>query len=143
MSAKHLTLAGGVGNRGRVYCGNFQRYGVMLGPKKKEQFKQLLETRLADAQETLAAAEQELRTLSARHADAADQATAEYERQALAHKTAINRNLIQNLNRTLQRIERGTFGECAECGGEIESKRLEAIPWARFCVACQQARERT
>ena len=41
----------------------------------------------------------------------------------------------------VERIQHGSFGECAECGGDIEPKRLEAIPWARYCVKCQEARE--
>jgi len=38
-------------------------------------------------------------------------------------------------------IRLGSFGECAACGGDVEPKRLEAIPWARYCVKCQEARE--
>jgi DnaK suppressor protein len=41
----------------------------------------------------------------------------------------------------VKRMSQGTFGECAQCGAEIETKRLEAIPWARYCVKCQEARE--
>jgi RNA polymerase-binding transcription factor DksA len=33
------------------------------------------------------------------------------------------------------------FGECVECGGDIELKRLEAIPWVRYCMKCQEVRE--
>jgi RNA polymerase-binding transcription factor DksA len=50
---------------------------------------------------------------------------------------------VESLNRALERIRQGTYGVCAECGGDIEPKRLEAIPWARYCVTCQEARERT
>jgi DnaK suppressor protein len=115
----------------------------MVSSRKTEYFKQLLETRLAEAQRVLAAAEQEQRSTSTKHPDEADQAAAEFDRQALAHKIVRTQNLIQNLSRALQRLQQGGFGECAECGGEIESKRLEAIPWARYCIACQQAREHT
>ena len=65
----------------------------------------------------LATAKQETRASAARHADPADQAAAEYERQSIVHKS----------NTT--------------CGGDIEPKRLEVIPWARYCVKCQEARE--
>jgi RNA polymerase-binding transcription factor DksA len=50
---------------------------------------------------------------------------------------------IHGLKQALERLRQGTFGECAECGGEIEPKRLEAIPWARYCVKCQEAREQS
>ena len=115
----------------------------MLSAKKTEAYKQLFEARLAEAQRALASAEQETRATATRHPDSADQAAAEYERQSLAHKTGSARRLVRNLQRALERIRQGSFGECAECGGEIEAKRLEALPWAQLCVACQQAREVT
>ena len=110
---------------------------------KAEHFRQLLETRLAEAQRVLASAEQETRASAAKHADSADQAAAEFDRQTLAHTAAVAGQMIQTLNRALERIHQGSFGECAECGGDIEPKRLEALPWAQYCVTCQEARERT
>ena len=115
----------------------------MPSPKKTEQLRQSLENRLAEAQRLLASAVEETRAYAARHADSADQALAEYERQTLAHKAAAAQQQIHSLNRALERIRQGNYGECAECGGDIEPKRLEALPWARYCVACQEARERT
>jgi DnaK suppressor protein len=109
--------------------------------KKRVQFKRLLEARIAETERTIADSEQELRAISARQSDTADQAAAEYERQALVHKAAVARQTLQNLRQGLERIVRGTFGECAECGNDIESKRLEAIPWARYCLTCQELRE--
>jgi DnaK suppressor protein len=32
-----------------------------------------------------------------------------------------------------------SYGTCLECGEAISLKRLDALPWARFCVACQEA----
>jgi DnaK suppressor protein len=109
--------------------------------KQLEQLKRVLEGRIADAEHILANAEEEQRASSARHADAADQAAAEYERQALSFKAAAARQTLSNLSQALKRIREGTFGECAECGSEIQAKRLEAIPWAQYCVKCQEARE--
>ena len=113
----------------------------MLSGKKAEHFKQLLETRSAELNRMLAAAEQETRARAARHADPADQAAAEYERQSIVHKSNTARQMLKTLTQALERIQHGNFGECAECGGDIEPKRLEAIPWARYCVKCQEARE--
>jgi DnaK suppressor protein len=113
----------------------------MLSGKKAEHFKQLLETRISELNRVLATAEQETRASTARHADPADQAAAEYERQSLVHKGSTARQMIKTLTQALERIREGNFGECADCGGDIEPKRLEAIPWARYCVKCQEARE--
>jgi RNA polymerase-binding transcription factor len=38
----------------------------------------------------------------------------------------------------LSRIHEGTFGQCLNCSQEINAKRLEAIPWVRYCIACQE-----
>ncbi|RMH01317.1 MAG: TraR/DksA family transcriptional regulator [Planctomycetota bacterium] len=41
----------------------------------------------------------------------------------------------------LERIETGTYGRCEACRGEIPTRRLEALPYARYCVSCQQKAE--
>jgi RNA polymerase-binding transcription factor len=110
-------------------------------PRNFSSFKETLEARIFECERVLANAEQETRANSARHADSVDQAAAEYERQTLAHKADVARQTIRRLSDALKRISQGSFGECAHCGGEIEIKRLDAIPWARFCVKCQEARE--
>jgi DnaK suppressor protein len=120
---------------------DFEVSNSLLSPKKLEQFKQALEARIAEFEHVLANAERETRASSARHADKTDQAAAEYERQTLAHKVDVARQTLRSLRDALKRIAEGGFGECAQCGAEIESKRLEALPWARYCVKCQETRE--
>lgn len=39
----------------------------------------------------------------------------------------------------LRRIAEGAFGICASCDEEINLKRLAAVPWTSFCIACQEA----
>jgi DnaK suppressor protein len=113
----------------------------MLSAKKVDHFRQLLETRITELERVLAAAEREARASETKHADPADQAASEYDKQALAHQAANMRKSLAGLRQALKALQEGRFGECADCGGEIESKRLEAIPWARYCIACQEARE--
>jgi DnaK suppressor protein len=113
----------------------------LLSTTKLEQFKKTLAERISESERVLANAEQETRANSARHADPGDQAAAEYERQTLAHKADVARQTIRRFSDALKRISAGNFGECAQCGGEIELKRLEAVPWARYCLKCQETRE--
>ena len=115
---------------------------MVVPQRKTEHFKLLIESRIAEQENVLETAQRETRGDAARYADPADQAASEYERQSLMHKAAAARQMIATLHRALDRLREGNFGECAECGGEIEAKRLEAIPWARYCVKCQEARER-
>ena len=42
----------------------------------------------------------------------------------------------------LKKIEDGTYGECEQCKGLIPKSRLKALPYARLCLKCQQAKER-
>ena len=48
-------------------------------------------------------------------------------------------NRVAEVRSALQRIGAGTFGICAECEANINLKRLAAVPWAAYCIACQQA----
>jgi len=114
----------------------------LLSADQREEFKRILETRISELDHALATAERETREAAAKHADPADQAASEYERQSLVRQAATTRQMIKNLTQALERMRQGAFGECVECGGDIELKRLEAIPWARYCVRCQEARER-
>ena len=113
----------------------------MPAAKKFEQFRKILENRIAEAERTIKSVERERRATSTKHADTADEAAAEFERQNLTFKVTAARQLVVNLTQALERIRQGTFGECRECGNEIEPKRLEAIPWARYCLKCQELRE--
>ena len=51
------------------------------------------------------------------------------------------RELRRKVRAALRRIEEGAYGRCAACGSEIEPERLEALPCAEFCLACQKREE--
>ena len=51
-------------------------------------------------------------------------------------------NQLRNARAALRRIRDGSFGTCQQCDEEISLKRLVAIPWAPFCIACQEAFDR-
>ena len=53
-----------------------------------------------------------------------------------------NSDRLREVRDALRRIESGTFGFCAACEEEINPRRLAAIPWAGFCVVCQEAEDR-
>ena len=52
------------------------------------------------------------------------------------------RGLLNKIEKSLERIEQGTYGECESCGEEIGLKRLRARPVADFCIACKDEQER-
>lgn len=48
---------------------------------------------------------------------------------------------LNEIEDALSRIEKGTYGKCQACGSEIREERLELIPYARYCVACEKEKE--
>jgi len=52
-------------------------------------------------------------------------------------------NLLRDVQAALDRLEAGTFGRCVNCGAEIANERLEALPYAAYCVACERRQEQT
>lgn len=63
--------------------------------------------------------------------------------QAMSQATgAQRRQLLREIERALQRVEDGSYGECEECGEAIAPGRLTANPTARLCIGCAEARER-
>jgi DnaK suppressor protein len=53
-----------------------------------------------------------------------------------------NSNRLREVRAALGRMDAGTFGMCASCEGNINSKRLAAVPWAALCIVCQEAADR-
>ncbi len=57
--------------------------------------------------------------------------------------SAINKDwqTRQSVEAALELLELDEYGICQECGGVINPKRLEAIPWTTLCVDCQEKRD--
>lgn len=69
---------------------------------------------------------------------AADESEAALTDAELAHAAHERDQVLA----ALRRVQDGTYGTCAECGQEIPARRLEALPAATLCTACQAAHER-
>jgi len=50
--------------------------------------------------------------------------------------------MLKDIDRSLRQLAEGTYGVCEGCGEEISSNRLQALPWARYCLTCQELRSR-
>ena len=74
--------------------------------------------------------------------DIADKASSSYTKEFMFSKSNSDRRFIQMVSEALERIEDRTYGECLECGEQVERKRLDAVPWARLCLKCQEVQER-
>ena len=110
-----------------------------MDKRSLERFKKSLTERREDLQNRLDAAKQQSRSHRPDESkDEGDRATASLSAEmTLVHQVQAER-MLGAISTALLRIENGTFGECLHCGQEIGIKRLEAIPWTRYCIVCQE-----
>jgi DnaK suppressor protein len=73
--------------------------------------------------------------------DLGDQATTAYTREFLFELGSGDRRLLKEVVIALRKLDEGGFGECERCGEAIAEKRLEALPFARYCIDCQRSVE--
>ncbi len=74
--------------------------------------------------------------------DVADKAANSYTKEFLFHQSDENRRLLQLVNEAIERIKIGVFGQCVACHKDVQQKRLEAVPWARHCIECQEKQDK-
>jgi DnaK suppressor protein len=70
--------------------------------------------------------------------DSTDDATASEGTSESLQEDALASQTVTQVRDALQRIEDGMYGKCTTCGREIEPARLEAIPWAAYCLEDQK-----
>lgn len=75
-------------------------------------------------------------------ADALDEVQHAAERELAIRNLDRESNLLRNVRSALRRIEDGSFGTCLHCEEEISPKRLNAVPWASYCIQCQEQADR-
>ena len=74
--------------------------------------------------------------------DYVDYAVNSYAREFLLSLTELDRKHLLLVEEALNRIDRGEYGYCQQCGEDVAPKRLEVQPWARHCVRCQELEEK-
>lgn len=74
--------------------------------------------------------------------DLADQASDSYDRELASTLTEAERARVEAVDKALERVEKGSYGECETCEKDIPLARLKALPFARLCVDCQSKEER-
>jgi len=115
---------------------------IIMDKKKLEYFKNRLETRQGELRRMVTRIEQDGRAVDEDSAqDIADRAASSYTKEFLFHQSNNDRQLLQMVEGALSRMREGEFGECISCGREIDPKRLEAVPWTRHCIECQEKLE--
>lgn len=70
--------------------------------------------------------------------DPADQAVFSYQKELLFSQGTSRHAQLAMVREALNRLAEGSFGECLHCSNTIGAKRLEALPWTRYCIECQE-----
>ena len=73
--------------------------------------------------------------------DIVDRANNSYNRELMFALSDGERQQLVAVDAALDRIEAGTYGKCVNCGRDIGEKRLDAVPYARYCIDCQELAE--
>lgn len=108
---------------------------------RKSPFRNLL---LKKREELLASAKSEPEALatSLQTPDQVEFALKTAEQDLTAATAELRSQMLREVESALKRVVGGTYGICEGCGEEISSNRLKAIPWARYCLTCQELRSK-
>src|SRR5580704_14832660 len=74
--------------------------------------------------------------------DALDQVQLMGERELAIRNLDRDSKALRQIHRALSRIANGTYGVCLRCEEDILPKRMAAVPWAAFCIKCQEKIDR-
>jgi len=73
--------------------------------------------------------------------DLVDRANSAYNREFMLSISGSERQTLIEVDQAIERLDEGSYGSCVNCGEEIPRKRLQAVPWTRYCIDCQEQAE--
>jgi RNA polymerase-binding transcription factor len=106
---------------------------------KFETYRRILEKKADEVRQGMSAQKAAQVILREEHPhDEGDLSQQSHEEWIFLNRNTLDMKLLREVQDALQRIRQETYGVCCECEKPISSKRLDAVPWAKFCVACQE-----
>jgi DnaK suppressor protein len=113
-----------------------------MDKKRLDYYKKKLQSRREELMRTIARTEEEGRQADDdQTVDLADKAANSYTKEFLFGMTNTDRTILSMIDAALKRIQSNEYGMCANCQEEMQQKRLEAVPWAKHCINCQEKHE--
>src|SRR5450755_2667382 len=110
------------------------------GPKPKNaNYRKILENKAEEVRLSMSA--QKAAQVVARldvPSDEGDLSQQHHEEWIFLNRNSIDMKLLREIADALRRMDQGSYGVCMECDEPISGKRLDAVPWAKYCVTCQQ-----
>jgi DnaK suppressor protein len=70
--------------------------------------------------------------------DVLDQVQLKRDREIAIQNLDRNSNILRQIRGAFSRIDKGDYGVCLHCEEDISPRRLTAVPWAGFCIGCQE-----
>jgi len=122
--------------------GKARRAAATMDKKRLENYQKKLQVRREELLKSIARTEEEGRAADDDPTvDLADKAANSYTKEFLFGQNNTDRTTLQLIDQALERIKKNTYGVCEVCETELQQKRLDAVPWARHCTACQEKQE--
>jgi DnaK suppressor protein len=110
------------------------------GPKPKTaNYRKILENKAEEVRLSMSA--QKAAQVVARldiPSDEGDLSQQHHEEWIFLNRNSIDMKLLREIAGALHRMDHDHYGVCMECEEPISSKRLDAVPWAKYCVTCQE-----
>ncbi len=114
-----------------------------MNQRELKRFKKLLEESKKEVLERARQTLQEEATFDTDDLpDEIDLASSEYQQSMVFRLRDREKFLLEKIDKALERIADGTFGQCEECGDEISAKRLEVRPVTTLCIRCKEEQEK-
>ena len=104
-----------------------------------EKFRNTLETKRAELYGSLRNRDE---IVIEKAPDALDEVQLAGERELAIRNLDRDSNMLRQIRRALGRIADGSYGVCLHCDEEISPKRVAAVPWAAYCIKCQEQVDR-
>lgn len=109
------------------------------GKAKFASYRQVLEGKADEVRRSMSA--QKAAQVVARGdcpSDEGDLSQQHHEEWIFLNRNTLDMKLLREISDALRRIDQGSYGTCMECEEPISVKRLAAVPWAKYCVTCQE-----
>jgi DnaK suppressor protein len=117
------------------------RKKTSLDRERYDMLKQMLEDRRREIQDKLRSLRETLPAEVAEVRDAEEQSVDDFVQEVDFALMEMKSQTLSKIDEAIQRLDDGSYGVCAECGGEIAEARLAALPFAALCRSCQEQQE--
>jgi DnaK suppressor protein len=113
----------------------------MIGRKEINRLRQRLKIRREQILDFRKAVDRSWKDLQEPEVESEETAEKQKLAQSLDQLDEQEKDQVESVDRALHKIETGSYGVCETCGADIARKRLEAVPWARYCRKCSTGQE--